>query len=978
MSAFGPYGGVEEINFEKFYETNLFLISGDTGSGKTTIFDAICFALYGSVCDHKKEVKTLKSNFSNENQLCFVELEFESRGKRYIIKRIPEQTVAKLSGDGLKQQKHSAELLMPDGNLKTNLKEILNLIENQLVGFDRISFNKIVMLPQGQFFKLLTERGEQQLKTFRTVFETEIYEQIADGLFNFKQKILKNFEACEQHNLKIINLILSSDFDFLKMKLEPIKNFDKIISWLKENNRLNALKVSNLEIVLQKIEDSLQKLHAQLELCDVLKNKKLKLKELNLTLLNLQKHCPSDLEISKNENLVRKLESLKILKQSLDELCSEFEEKNVQVSKIEKNLNECKIKLVQALENFKKNEILNERVNCLQNEIERVSVFENSVKVALGLKNELEIMTQKLKNNEHDLKLAQDKKIGFFYQTEIESEQILISKLNELFDYCNRKNNLQLKLSKLKHVYDDSFKLYFQNQAALLAEKLLEGEPCPVCGSKRHPKKIKRVNQCNVDYFKLEEIKKQIESYSIQLSEISSEIGNLMLVLQVKHSLSLEFTDDLSELEELKNLIKLHNLKLQNLNNDMLKKVPAYCLNLKLTSEVDYDLEIEKLKLNLKKNKDNYLMFENKIKCILQNIPKKLQNVKSLDAFKKSKVNEKKLLLNKIELFINQKNAQEKNVTGLKIKLDAVKNNLNEISQKKIKAQQQLNLNLKLCSLDFKEFVNSLKNLENIKNSLNESKNILRRIEKLKIEKQTLEFDLNRLENLDYEKLNALKLKKIKRKGFFKKLQISLVNTLAVNENCFKVLESSNLELKRLNKKYGAAKMLSEVAKGTRKRLGFERYVICSFINEVLIFASSYLKKTTNERYVFEKLNFKSMEGLNFSVIDFYSGKIRDVSTLSGGETFVAALSLCLGLRDVISSKFFGGTMLSTMLIDEGFGTLDSKFLSSVLVCLQNLSGTNNLVGIISHVEELKHRINFQIQVKSRVNGGGSEIKIKF
>ena len=147
MTAFGPYAGTQKIDFSVFKDTELFLISGDTGAGKTTIFDAISFAIYGSVSGQRKFSRTLKSDFADAKSLCSVELEFESKGKVYKIVRFPDQVKAKVRGEGFSDFKHKAELIMPDGKIETYLRKIETLMKDEIIGIDKTNFNKIVMLP---------------------------------------------------------------------------------------------------------------------------------------------------------------------------------------------------------------------------------------------------------------------------------------------------------------------------------------------------------------------------------------------------------------------------------------------------------------------------------------------------------------------------------------------------------------------------------------------------------------------------------------------------------------------------------------------------------------------------------------------------------------------------------------------------------------------------------------------------------------
>ena len=210
-------------------------------------------------------------------------------------------------------------------------------------------------------------------------------------------------------------------------------------------------------------------------------------------------------------------------------------------------------------------------------------------------------------------------------------------------------------------------------------------------------------------------------------------------------------------------------------------------------------------------------------------------------------------------------------------------------------------------------------------------------------------------------------------KNSLKEKEKFLLKRVVINKNCFKEIEINLKKTQELEEKFKTYNMLSEVAKGSRKRVSFEKYVLTSYLNEVLVFANNWLKKATSNRYIFYGLNFDDC--LNFNIFDAYSGRVRHVSTLSGGETFAASLALCLGLCSRVSS-ISGAVELDIMLIDEGFGSLDSKYLDDVVSCLLMLNKEGRQIGLISHIYELKNKIKSQILVEKNAKGG-SKIVVK-
>ncbi len=973
MSAFGPFSGVEQINFEEFYNKNLFLITGNTGSGKTTIFDAICFALYGLVCGQTKESKTLRSNFANLNQLCFVELSFEVRGKTYFIKRVPEQQVLKLKGDGLKLVKHNAQLIMANGEIITNLKEINEVVEKKLIGFDLSGFNKIAMLPQGQFQKLLSERGEKQLKTFREIFETEIYESIANGLFSFKQNIVKKFELFEQYNLKTIDLINSTDFEFLKLKIEPLKNFDNITTYLKTVNENDRLEIENLELILHNIEDSLQNLEAKIQICKLWCEKKDRLNKINLQLAELNSEKVKMGDFEKDKILLNKIENLKFLYNLFNELTYDLKNKQQMLKNEQLEFNSVLKKLDKFQNyNFKMNK-LDDLLNISHKKLLQLELWKNSVELGSNFDKELKFLLNKLQEVNLNLNKIQNQLIYLNFKLELDLKLEIIKQLKNLTNLILKSRKLKLEIKKLNRLYLNLCDRFFKQQASILTLQLKEGEPCPVCGSLEHIKKIdKPVNEIYISQQNVETIRNNFLSSQKNLNLILTKIEEYKLNLKNKHNLNLHFENYLNLKTEINNRLNEFE-KLKKQIKTKFQNFKYVELNLEKSN-----LELKKTQLEIKREQliaKHTMLYEKKI-AILKKVPVRFNNLNLILKM----INIKTRHIEKLKYFkqflTNEKNLIENKHNKLKTKISSFRSNLKELTQKQLHIKNKLNEKLKQINFDELKLKSYLKNFQQIKTAIEKNEQILKKIEELNFEKNSLTIDLKLAQNFNITEFNNMKLKKINKKNKLKLKLNKLNEKLAVNEQCWLALSSYETELTNLNSQFSAAKTLAEVAKGARKRIGFERFVLVHFINNMLSAANVYLKQTTQGRYTFEQLIFDKLENLNLTIFDVYSGKTRDVTTLSGGETFLASLSLCLGLRD-IAAFTSNNAVIGTMLIDEGFGTLDLACLASVVECLQKLSCDGGVVGIISHVNELKEQIKTQIQIKTNEKTGGSKIYVK-
>ncbi len=568
MSAFGPYSGVEQIDFSKLYGRNLFLITGDTGSGKTTIFDAICFALYGITSGMKKEAKTLKSSFADSSSLCFVELEFEQNGKKYLIERAPEQLIAKARGGGFKLQKHLARLTMPDGTIKTNLKEIASLVEQELVGFDRASFNKVAMLAQGQFQKLLNERGEQQLKSFRRIFETEIFEEIANGLFDYKQKILKNFEVSEQQNLKTLELVDCDDFEFLSLKQKAENDWSEIADWLSRKNSDDLISLKNLEVVQKQIEKRIRQLQVKIEILCLHEQKKSDFEQNEKRLRILRQKSPRVDEVERSEIILKKVEGLKFLKNSVDELKTEFCCKKSEFLDLRVSLKVEQKKLEDATKNCSKIEKIEYDITNLQSEIEKLNLFEQSFELISGFDVELSSVNERLAKIDSNLKNLQLKKLFFDFKTEIDSEVELLAKIKKLAELNDEKIKLEDDFKKFSDRHVKLSRFFLNHQAAMLAENLKEGEPCPVCGGVVYTKKNKHFSGNIVTQLEVEKSQSKVFDIHEQCEKVKSEMFVVLAGLQEKFGLNF----DPKNSDELKTEIEDRNKKILQQKHDIKQK----------------------------------------------------------------------------------------------------------------------------------------------------------------------------------------------------------------------------------------------------------------------------------------------------------------------------------------------------------------------------------------------------------------------
>ncbi len=965
VCAFGPYNLQQTVNFEDFANEGIFLITGDTGSGKTTIFDAICFVLFGEASGQRKQAKTLKSDYSNPKKLCFVELSFEVHGKTYVIKRIPEQLVEKSSSKGLKLQKHKAELILPDGKIKTNLKEINNILVNEVLGVDRDNFNKLIMLPQGQFQKLLTEKGQEQANTFRKLFGTKIYEDVENRLFEEKQNIKKEYDLKVSENLKKLEGYVLESKDY-----EKIKSFDfsEKLNFFLEQNSKETRELKDMEKKIKDYDLKIKTLQETFLLKEQFEKKQIEKKELEQKKENLKGSFDDLEDCFRKKQLLYRIENLKTLYDIWNEKKQYLKKKQQQLKVLEEDLKTRQEKFKYALNRF-------EKLSCFEEEKENLTKKHSEFLVMLNNFNLAQDVEFKIRLAEKELIKIRDYINKLQTKIELKNLMIEIEERKRINSICktiiNSKKeflNLQKELKNLNKKYLLACRDFYENQAFNLAKNLKKGKACPVCGALEHPNPKKDVSCQVVGEGFLEKLREEIFVKKDCLNEVYVKIKTQTKSLKEfeKFEYFNHSQDDLGGFLE-------ESLKDEVMKSGFLKqRFKEQEANFNVDLKENYEKYLDKSVAECENFEKNILDLKTQKKELLATIPLNLQKKSLLMQHEKFILKKKKELEEQIYDITKEKQEQEKKINSSKTQKKALEQNIFEIGNEEKSLKKQFFLRLEQNNISFEEILKFFDEFEILKAFVEKFEIFLKEKETIELKIKTLEEDLKLFNEKDFYGIKEQKESLEFELGELKNREKVLIKRVAINTNCIFEIEQNLKTIKNLEEKFKVAKILSDVAKGSKKRIGFEKYVLTSCLNEVLMFANDWLKKLTANRFCFAAL--KPADSLNFNVFDAYSGKIRHVSTLSGGETFAASLALCLGLCLQVSS-LYGGVELNTMLIDEGFGTLDKNYLESVIFCLNSLKKFGRNIGIISHLKELKSKIKTQVVVEKN-SSVGSKIRV--
>lgn len=996
MSAFGPYSGKQELDFSQLKGKSIFLIHGPTGSGKTSILDAICFALYGDTSGAERSGKSMRSHYANLDEITEVSFEFELRNKKYRVNRIPEQERLKKSGTGTTTQLSEATIysIKDDGIeeiIQSGWSKVTDEV-NRIIGFQSEQFRQVIMLPQGKFRELLTSPTEERQKILEKLFHTEMYRKIEEMLKEASKELKKSIEEKEKKKRWSLEFTGCEDIGELE---EAIKTNDE------ELVKLN-LEVEERSKRVKEIQEELNKARED--------NKKLD--DMEITQRNLQ---TLEAMISEYDNRRVELENARKAA-TLEEREALTRKRGDDKKECEKSLNLKMLAKSQAEETHKRTkagleyengreherEETNKRIIELNSYTEKVESLDSYRLILKRLENELE-------NSKHEKQKIQDDQIRLQKDIEIKKEKIKslsdiavkaplyeneFNKIKGIYDkrsildkhYEDMSASLktyayaleEFEKSSLMHILEKGILVELQDlwnrgQAAILAERLEENAPCPVCGSTHHPAPAKwdgsiphedDIKEKTALVEKLEKQrdgkKKLLDGEAIKKANLESRVGDIEEELgEYKTQTLLSLAQRMNEASKLyedakESLKELENIKQQLEEAEKLEKIEREKLE---DAGKNLNLKNEEYQKNIGILNERETSIPESIRST-----EKLTREIGLEDGKYSKL---------MNAFNSAKKAYENSQNELTQSntsyLEAEKA-LKEALDKYNKEKGNFTESLKTSGFDsYKEYENSKRDeiaislmVQNIKSfdgklhsardaytkAAKNAENILRR------DVQIIEQSFKEAEG---GRDSALKI------------ETTLGEKIKSYRSYYSDIQKLQDEIKKGEEKYSVLGKLSEVSNGNNGfGITFQRFVLGVLLDDITIAATERLKLMSRGRYHLRRTLDRSRKnaagGLDLEVFDTYTGIERSVSTLSGGESFLASLSLALGLADVVQS-YSGGISLDTIFVDEGFGTLDPESLDFAMKTLIDLQKGGRLVGIISHVPELRERIDARLEV---------------
>ena len=910
MSAFGPYAGEVTLDMQKLGKSGIYLITGDTGAGKTTIFDAISYALYGEASGNYRENTTLRSKYASADTPTFVELEFEYNNEIYKISRNPEYPRPNKRGEGFTKQSANAELVMPDGSVITKIKEVSAKVE-EIIGINKNQFSQIAMIAQGDFRKLLNCETNERSKIFRKIFKTEPYHNIEIKLSSLFNELKRNREKEKSGIEQYINQLKCNENDTLSLELESAKSGDvlieDVIKLAGEIINKDTLEYTKTQKNIESINEEIEKINSNIKLYENQEATKkayakasAKLEELKTKRNECEKAYKSaEAQRERLDDLTRKINLINSKMPKYDELKSLENSINERAQSFEKSNNSLKLK--------------QQEITLLEKEIDEKSKALEEVKGA-------DLLVQKLTVEKEEI----NKKAEALKELKTEIDRCKTEQKNLKNAQSFAKSALD-EYGALENEYNQIYIAFFNEQAGIIADELKDGEPCPVCGSTSHPNLARKSENApsQADVESAQNLVKKAQEKANKARDTASALKSKFdeIAANVKSAAKKLFgTDD--------NVFDDYNSNI----NALKKEYDCILALLKTANE----------KLNLYKKLD-------------KEIPKIQEKQKSLSD-EISTLNTQKA---SDEAFISE---NTKRVTSIKSELDFESADL---AKDKLKEYTSLSSDIK----------------NTIEKSKNDFDDIKSKYDTQKGTKASLENALKEFKEIDLASLNEKSLKLNEYKKDVDKTAKSLYSRIESNKLLVDDISEKRDILKGYDDKFVWLKALSETANGDisgKEKITLETFVQMTYFDSIIRKANIRLLTMSDGQYELVRRSdaetLKKNEGLALDVIDHFNASTRSVSTLSGGESFMASLCLALGLSDEIQSSN-GGIKLDTMFVDEGFGSLDGEVLDRALSALTSLSQGNRLVGIISHVDALCDRIDNKIVItKDRIIGSNAQI----
>lgn len=913
LSAFGPYAEQTVLELDKLGTNGLYLITGDTGAGKTTVFDAIVYALYGEASGANREPSMFRSKYALPETRTFVELVFLYGQKQYKVYRNPEYERPKVHGEGFTAEKARAELTYPNGTIVTKQREVDQAICT-IMGIDRNQFLQIAMIAQGDFLKLLLAPTEERKKIFRQIFKTERFQQLQEKLKREANLLSRQCEAAQASVKQYINGVTCAEENRLYLELVAAKQgelpIEEVVALAECFIAEDAGAAERLQNELNALEKELEKANAMLGKAEAYAAAQRSLQNSNAEQEQIQPLQVAAEEAWQKEQ--KKQPQWEALGNQIAVLTAELPRYKLLTEHQQACAEMCK----QQEQYARTQQSLRQSVQLRQ---ERLKQYKEEYAA-------LEHAGETKERRTAEIQKAEDQKARL---------QVLAEDFEAFYDlqavYARKRTAYKQRISEAEQrhaVYQTAYRAFLDEQAGVLAEHLTEGQPCPVCGATEHPNPAHKSAKAPTEA-RLNALRTESDDAQQKAQAASADCAAALSAVQTKKDA----------------LVRQLSAKL---------------------SDVPFEEWLPRVK---------------KAQATVQ---AQLQTLRELLCTEEAKVTRKNVLSQKLPVeeaeltSLTERYAaaeqiaiqHEEKLRNLRSQLQALRAELRFPDQATAEAQMH--------AMEAQRAV--LKKAIDAADAQRKKYNDATIALEAKIKQLTEQLANEEVPNTEEEQKKKAFAETRKREKTQQRQQVLM--RLEINRTALQHILRVSTELQALESRSSRVRSLSDTANGNlsgKEKIMLETYVQLTYFDRIIARANVRFMVMTDGQYELKRCreaeNNRSQSGLELNVIDHYNGTERSVKTLSGGESFKASLSLALGLSDEVQSSA-GGIQLDTMFVDEGFGALDEESLNQAIRALAGLSEGNRLVGIISHVAELKTRIDKQILV-TKTKSGGSTAQIR-
>lgn len=1019
IEAFGPYRDSVTLDFNELQNHSMFLISGPTGAGKTSILDAMVYALYGEPSGEVRKTDAIRSDFAEPQHMTRVDFSFAIGEAQYRVERLPKQLVAKKRGTGMREQNASATVYeMKDGEwtvIATSATAIRDTIQ-RIIGFRKDQFLQVVLLPQGEFRKLLVASTSEREELLHTLFRTELYRRLQDALKSaydeaksgIEENITKQSALLQSipHDEEIPVLTIEHVREILKDR-EPHRDTlvverDKAVDVVEQFNALR-----NEWALYNQVQQSFIEARNKLDLVKEREEERSSLSEKVQFLTSLTPTYELYKQFSDKQSVLKNLEtalsdatkSVEVATQQ-ESKCTEAYEVLASQAETMQAKRTTLAQLQQQSEKFDELALLNQELTTLKSKLETQDREKSEAKLQaqhklvadleaelVEVRKQFQVNSKALESIPHiQEQLSQLQRYSELLAEKQKAQNDIDAKEGALATLDESVKNSTVRLERLEH-------LMAEGRAFELVHLVVDNEPCPVCGSTEHPQLASKPEL----YPTKEEVEEARAVRDGALQKRASEIGQKETLSVRLHELDEQVKDQVSKLKS--HIADFSEDTFDSTQQDLssqMNRLTALRKDTEQLSEV-----ITKNEHDLIEGKDKLAKLETGHNELLNNLHDVAVQISSVQA----KIDGLSKILpttdldtwhKQIESLETEINTYEEQLKACKSSLDAAKEQLNAKRGRLEILFAQVQEETKNLDGFYQEYVKSLQSISVSEDDFIDALGDYKALDAFRTELHALDEAFSTAQAV-YDAALKHAQSVIEPSDTVSdevydtavEKRDNLVGSLAAWDKETKHIETTLASLEELEKAMGEAReevtflsRLNDLANGGEqgfKNVTFERYVLGAILDEVVYAANLRLQTMSRNRYSLERSDYtgggRGKQGLDLAVMDAFTGQSRPANTLSGGETFLASMALALGLADVIQS-YAGGIHMDTMFIDEGFGTLDPDTLELAMETLVKLQSSGRLIGMISHVPELKTRIPAHLEVTRGDDGSTAKFVI--